>query len=80
MHKKSRFLVGLATAAITFASLWFTLGPSHFNRGHRPCHNMMEHCCMKETVESECDENIKTQGHEKVIVIKEVIKTDSLKK
>ena len=80
MHRRSRFLVGLATAAITFGSLWFTLGPSHFNRGHHPCRPMMEHCCMHEEHFRECDEDTQLKGHEKVIVIKEVIKKDSIKK
>jgi len=79
MYRKSRFLVGLATAAITFGSLWFTLGPSHFNRGHRSCHTMMEHSCMHHSFSGECNEDVKMQKNEKVIIIKEVIKTDSVK-
>ncbi len=81
MHKRSRFLVGLAVAAITFASLWFGMGSDHFNRGHRMCHPMMErHCCIREEHFRECDEDAQLKGHEKVIVIKEVIRKDSIKK
>ena len=78
MHRKSRFLVGLATAAITFGSLWFTLGPSHFNRGHRMCCGMEHHCFRKEN--SECCEQSEKQNTRKVIVIKELVKNDSIKK
>jgi hypothetical protein len=80
MYRKSRFLVGLATAAITFGSLWFGKGSEHFNRGHRPCRPMMEHCCMHEDHFRECDQGEHSKVHEKVIVIKEVTKTDSVKK
>jgi hypothetical protein len=81
MHRRSRFLVGLATAAITFGCLWFTLGPSQFNRGQRLCHPMHHHCMMKEEVENdECCGQSVGQKHEKVILIKEVIKNDSIKK
>lgn len=80
MHRRSRFLVGLAAAAITFGSLWFGMGSDHFNRGHRPCHPMMEHCNMHEEHFRHCDGDSPSKVHEKVIVIKEVIKTDSIKK
>jgi hypothetical protein len=79
MHRRSRFLVGLAAAAITFASLWFTLGPEHFNRGHRSCHRMMEHCyMMNEEHHRDCCEQPE-EGVKKVIVIEKVIKTDTIK-
>ena len=80
MHRRSRFLVGLAAAAITFSSLWFAL-PGHFNRGHRMCHPMERHCCMQQ--EREDDENcgqMEENHGKKVIIIKEVIKNDTIKK
>lgn len=57
MHRKSRFLVALATAVITFGSLWFALGSDHFNRGHRFCEH--EHCCMQDLHQSHCSEQVK---------------------
>lgn len=81
MHRRSRFLVGLATAAITFGCLWFTVGAPHFNRGRKLCHPMHHHCIMKEEMENDaCCGQSEGQKNEKVIVIKEVIKTDSVKK
>ena len=50
MHRKSRFLVALAIAAITFGTLWLTLGPDQFNRGHRLCEH--EHCCTNTPVDN----------------------------
>jgi len=79
MHRRSRFLAGLAAAAITFASLWFTLGPEHFNRGHRPWHRM-EHCCMmNDEHNTECCEQSEPQHAKKVIIIEKVIKSDTIK-
>jgi hypothetical protein len=49
MHRKSRFLVALAIAAITFGTLWLTLGADQFNRGHRLCEH--EHCCAPQQVD-----------------------------
>ena len=49
MHRKSRFLVALAIAAITFGTLWLTLGSDQFNRGHRLCEH--EHCCTQSQVD-----------------------------
>lgn len=57
MHRKSKFLVVLATAAITFGSLWFALGSDHFNRGHRFCEH--EHCCMQDLHQSHCAGQVK---------------------
>jgi hypothetical protein len=79
MYRKSRFLVGLAAAAITFGSLWFTVGPSHFNRGHRSCHPMMEHRYMHHCGDSIVTEDVKLEKGEKVIIIKKVIQTDTVK-
>ena len=78
MYRRSRFLVGLAAAAITFGSLWFAMGPEHFNRGHRFCHH--EQCCMHEEHERNACEQVKEIHADKVIIIKEVVKTDSIKK
>lgn len=80
MYRKSRFLVGFVTAAITFGSLWFTLGPSHFNRGHRLCEHNMHNSCMHHTCSHVCNEDVNMQKNEKVIVIKEVMQSDSVKK
>jgi hypothetical protein len=49
MHRKSRFLVALAVAAITFGTLWLTMGEDQFNRGHRLCEH--EHCCSNPQVD-----------------------------
>ena len=50
MHKKSRISVVLAIAAITFGTLWLTLGPNQFNRGHHFCEH--EHCCTQPHVDN----------------------------
>jgi len=47
MSRKSRFLVGFATAAITFGSLFASMGSEHFNGG-RPMCNPHHHCLMDE--------------------------------
>ena len=81
MHRRSRFLVGLAAATVTFCSLWFTLGSSHFNCGHhRMCHRMEHHCWMQESRDNdECGKTDEFKG-KKVYIIREEIKTDSIKK
>ena len=48
MSRKGNFLVGLAAAALTFGSLYATLGSERFNKSCHPCH-AMEHCCMHQT-------------------------------
>lgn len=79
MYRKSRFLIGLAAAAITFGSLWFAM-PGQFNRGHHMCHPMERHCCMQqEREDDECGQLEENHG-KKVIIIKEVIKNDTIKK
>jgi len=78
MHRKSRFLVGLAVAAITFGSLWFGMGSDHFNRGHKLCDR--EYGCMKMKHHRHCCEEAKEIHTDKVIIVKEVIQTDSIKK
>ena len=77
MSRKSRFLVGLIVAALTFGGLWATIGSEKFN-SCRPCHRM-HHCSMHEGNNRHCDESTKVINAEKVIVIKEVTKTDSVK-
>ena len=47
MSGKSKFLIGLATAVITFGTLFATLGKQHFIHGCKPCH-AMHHCCMQD--------------------------------
>jgi len=79
MYRRSRFLVGLAAAAITFGSLCFTMGSEHFNRGCRPCHKI-ENCGMNNDHYRHCNESTKGINAEKVIIIREVVKTDSVKK
>lgn len=81
MHRRSRFLVGLATAAITFGCLWFTMGPEHFNRGHRMCHRMEQRCYMNEERENdECCGQADGNHGKKVVIIKEVIQNDTINK
>jgi len=77
MHRKSRFLVGLATAAITFGCLWFSLGADHFNRGHKFCER--EHGCMLEEHHRHCCEESREVHADKVIIVKEIIKSDTIK-
>lgn len=77
MSRKSRFLVGLAAALLTFGGLFATMGPKQFN-SCRPCHRM-DHGCMHEEHFRHCDESTKTIKAEKVIIIREVAKTDSVK-
>lgn len=80
MYRRSRFLVGLAAAAITFGSLWFAL-PGHFNRGHRMCHPMEHHCVMQQEREDDgCCGQMQEHHGNKTVIIKEIIRTDSIKK
>jgi len=48
MKRKSKFLIGFATALLTFGTLMATLGPEKFNKyGHRHCgghYYHMQHC------------------------------------
>lgn len=78
MHRRSRFLVGLATAAITFGCLWFTMGADNFNRGHKFCER--EHCCAMEDHHRHCCDEPKEIHADKVIIVKEIVETDSIKK
>ena len=80
MYRRSRFLVGLAAAAITFGSLWFAM-PGHFNCGHRMCRPMQHRCWMHEERENdECCGQVEEHNGHKTIIIKEIIRTDSIKK
>jgi hypothetical protein len=79
MHRRSGFIVALATAAITFGSLWFSMGPEHFNRGQRFCH-AHEHCCMCDEHKTEVCGQPEKQPVKKVVEIKQAITTDSIKK
>ena len=47
MSRNGNFLVGLAAAALTFGSLYATLGSERFNKSCQPCH-VLQHCCMHE--------------------------------
>lgn len=78
MRRRSGFLAGLAVAAITFGSLWFTLGPDHFNRGHKLCQR--EHCQMTEHCQKQCGEETKTIHADKIIIIQNNAKVDSIAK
>lgn len=79
MSRKSRFLVGFTAAALTFGGLFATMGPAQFNGGRPMCHPHGHHCCMQEENYRHCDESTKVIKTEKVIIIKEVAKTDSAK-
>ena len=48
MSHKSRFLVGLASAVITFSTLFATLGQDKFNCGRSVCHPHHHHCFVEE--------------------------------
>jgi hypothetical protein len=43
MKKKNKVITVFATAAITFGTLWITLGEESFNRGFRHHHVQWEH-------------------------------------
>ena len=79
MYRRSRFLVGLAAAAITFGSLWFSMGPEHFNRGHRLCERP-DHCYMQETNRRHCFQKYDEQHADSVIIVKKIIIHETVKK
>jgi len=60
MDRKSKFLISLSTAVITFGLLYATLGPEHFNRGHRGCHRT-ENCCGHHEMQK-CESSPKVDG------------------
>jgi hypothetical protein len=78
MHRRGRFIVGLATAAITFGCLWLSLGAGHFNRGHKLCER--EQCCIATEHHKHCCEEPKEIHADKVIIVKEILETDSIRK
>lgn len=43
MKRRTRFLIGMVAAALTFGTLMATVGPRHFNHHGGRCHNM-ENC------------------------------------
>ncbi len=79
MYRRTRFLVGLAAAAITFGSLWFAVGPAHFNRGHRFC-DRMDNCYMHETHHRHCCQGFDEQQADSVIIIKKIYIDEAVKK
>ena len=79
MYRRSRFLIGLIASAVTFGSLMATMGPDHFNRAWHHRH-YMENCWMHEKRSNDCCEQSEKQDHEKVIILREVIKNDTIKK
>ncbi len=44
MKGRNRFLIGLAAAAITFASLMAFVGPKRFAQYRQHCHENMQRC------------------------------------
>ncbi len=76
MSRKSRFLVGLTVSVLTFGGLWATMGHERFDSCR---HQRMVRCCMQEVQGRHCDASTKEINAEKVIVIKEVIKIDTVK-
>lgn len=56
MSRRSRFLVGLAAAAITFGSLFATMGPEKFNQCGKRAHEM-RHCCPPRPCDNCCGDN-----------------------
>lgn len=58
MKKKNKIITVFATAAITFGTLWITLGEESFNRGHRHhyAHWEHHHCDNHDEVQPETDD------------------------
>ena len=58
MKKKNKIITVFATAAITFGTLWITLGEEGFNRGHRHHHAHWEHhhCDNHEDIQADSNE------------------------
>jgi len=65
MYRRSRFLIGFLTAALTFGGLMATLGPEHFHRSLRWHH--MGNCCMYHGYQDDrmnsCDEPERYERH-----------------
>lgn len=57
MHRRNKLITVFAAAAISFGTLWVTLGEEGFNRGYRHHHANWEHhhhhCDYHEDAESE---------------------------
>ena len=80
MSRKSKFLIGLATAIITFGALFATLGQDCFNKcGNRYHHR--DNCCMDEMHQRHCDEGrrYKHCNYNVENCPKQEAKTDSVK-
>ena len=59
MKRRNRIIIVLATAAVTFGTLWFTLGAENFNRGYRHHNEHWEHhhhCDSNDNSETNPDE------------------------
>ena len=65
MSRKSRFIVGLTAAALTFGGLYATMGPDHFNGGRPMCHPH-HHCCMQEQQDNHCSDTATDQKSDSV--------------
>lgn len=79
MYRKSRFLVTLAASAITFGCLWFSLGSDNFNRGHK--FSEREHCGTEMCGHQRpCYDETKVIHADKVVIINDEVKTDSIVK
>ena len=53
MSRKSRFLVGLTAACLTFGGLFATMGSENFNGGRQMCHPH-HRCCVQEQQNNHC--------------------------
>jgi len=78
MHRKSRISISLGIAAITFGSLWLSMGADHFNRGHQFCQR--EHCNIESTTEKCSSQKVQEIHTDKVVIIQQVVKTDTIQK
>ena len=78
MHRKSRFSISLGIAAITFGILWLSLGADHFNRGHKLCQN--EYCNSTCVADKYSDQHAKEIHADKVVIIQQVVKADTIQK
>ncbi len=58
MYRRSRFIIGLIAAVVTFGGLMATMGPEHFQRAWH-WHPRMENCCMyNDERMNRCDERM----------------------
>jgi hypothetical protein len=77
MNRKSKFIIGLSTAVITFGLLYATLGQQHFNRGHKCCHKT-ENCCGHQRMEK-CENSPEVGAKDGTMDKKASINTESTK-